>query len=153
MTVSAILAVLFWLLVDKSARSELLRLITADGAGRKSAQVNWIVAAFVVSFLLLIVLEPEARVFLMFIDAVGVDFFVLLLVCQLQSHVCLVRDSFVLPILRRLKTCAPFPMDLPTARVIKEFPYLSACAVFGIAVSASFILVMCLPFAIGLAAS
>lgn len=153
LTVPALLAALIWLSISKSARSELLSLITVDSSGRKSVRVNWAVAAAVVSLLLLIVMEPESRVFLMFIDAVGLDFFVLLLLCQLQSNVWLVRDGLVLPILRRLKNSAPFPMDLPTTKVIKEFPYLSACAVFGIVMSASFILVMRLPFAIGLAVS
>lgn len=153
MTVPALLAAFIWLSISKSARSELLRLITADSSGRKSVRVNWAVAAAVVSLLLLIVMEPESRVFLMFIDAVGLDFFVLLLVCQFQSHVCLVQDIIVMPIVRRLKRCAPFPMDLPTARVIRAYPYLSACAMFGIVMSACFILAMCLPFAIGLAVS
>jgi hypothetical protein len=153
MTVPALLAVLIWLLISKSARAELIRLLLSDGSGRKSVRVNWVVAAAVVSFLLLIVMEPESRVFLMFIDAVGLDFFVLLLVCQLESNVCLIRDSIVMPILLRLKRCAPFPMDLPTSRVIRDYPYLSACAIFGIVMSASFILAMCLPFAIGLAVS
>lgn len=71
MTVPALLAVLCLLLISKSARSEVLRLLTADASGRKSVQVNWAVAACVVSFLLLVVLEPEARVFLMFIDTIG----------------------------------------------------------------------------------
>jgi len=149
----ALFAAIIWLSISKSASSELLRLITADSSGRKSVRVNWALAAVVVSLLLLIVMEPESRVFLMFIDAVGLDFFVLLLLCQLQSNVCLVRDSIVMPVLRRVNPCAPFPMDLPTARVIRDYPYLSACAMFGIVMSASFILAMCLPFSIGLAVS
>lgn len=153
MTVSALLAALILLSISKTARSGLLRLITADSSGRKSVRVNWAVAAAMVSLLLLIVMEPESRVFLMFIDAVGLDFFVLLLLCQLQSNVCLAGDRIVMPILRRLKKCAPFPMDLPTARVIRDYPYLSACGMFGIVMSASFMFAMCLPFAIGVALS
>lgn len=152
-TVPAMLAVIFWLLVSKSARSEILRLLTFDRSGREAVRINWAVAALVVSMLLLVAMEPEARVFLMFIDAVGLDFFLLLLACQLRTNVWLIRDRFVMLILRRLKNCAPFPMDLPTPRVIREFPYLSACAMFGVVVSAGFILAICLPFAFGLTVS
>lgn len=87
----------------------------------------------------------------MFIDAVGMDFFFLMLACQFRANVWLIRDSVVSPIWRRLMMWAPFPMDLPTRRVMKDYPYLSGCASAGIMMSVSFLLVMAVPFTLGLA--
>jgi hypothetical protein len=143
--------VLFWLLTSESARAELLRPLSADRSGYRPARVNWAMVALLVSFLLLVTMEPEARIFWMFIDAVGMDFFLLLLACQFRANVWFMRDSVVIPIWRRLKIGAPFPMDLPTRRTMKDFPYLSGCAMAGMMVSVTFLLVMSVPFDLGLA--
>jgi hypothetical protein len=150
MNLATTVAAIFWLLASESAREELLRLLSVGSSGCKSARVNWAMVALLMSFILLITMEPEARVFWMFIDAVGVDFFFLMLACQFRTNVWLIRDSVVNPIWRRLEIWAPFPMDLPTRRVMRDYPYLSGCAIAGIMMSAGFLLVMAVPLALGL---
>jgi hypothetical protein len=86
----------------------------------------------------------------MFIDAVGMDFFFLMLACQFRANVWLIRDGVVNPIWRRLEIWAPFPMDLPTRRVMRDYPYLSGCAIAGIMMSVGFLIVMAVPLALGL---
>jgi len=151
MNLVATLAVTFWLSVSESAKAELLRLLNAGGSGNKCTRVNWAMIALLVSFILLLTMAPEARVFWMFIDAVGMDFFLLMLACQFRANVWLIRNNAVNPIWRRLKNWAPFPMDLPTRRVVRDYPYLSGCAIAGILMSVSFLLVMAVPCALGLA--
>jgi hypothetical protein len=151
MHLAVTVAATFWLLVSESARAELLRLLGAGRSGYKFARVNWAMVALLVSFILLVTMEPEARVFWMFIDAVGMDFFLLMLACQFRANVWLIRDSVVNLIWRRFKNWAPFPIDPPTRRVIRDYPYLSGCAIAGIMMSIGFLLVMAVPFALGLA--
>src|SRR5580692_943526 len=137
---AATLAATFWLLVSNSARSELLRLLSTNRSGYKSAQIDWAMVALLVSFILLVTMEPEARVFWMFIDAVGMDFFLLLLACQFRANVWVIRDIIVNRIWRRFRSWAPFPMDLPTRQVVRDYPYLSSCATAGILMSIGFLL-------------
>jgi hypothetical protein len=148
---AATLAATFWLLVSNSARSELLRLLSTNRSGYKSAQIDWAMVALLVSFILLVTMEPEARVFWMFIDAVGMDFFLLMLACQFRTNVWLIRDSVVDPLWRRFRNWAPFPMDLPTRRVMRAYHYLSGCAIAGIMMSVSFLIVFAVPFVLGMA--
>ena len=117
-----------------------MRLFYVGRSTSNSRQVHWPLVALLVAFLLLLAIEPETRVFLMFIDAVGLDFFLLLLGCQFRDCSWILRDRALNPVWRRLNTWGPFPMDCPTRQVMTEFPYLSACAVVGLVVSVSFLL-------------
>ncbi len=123
------------LCMSKSGRSALLRLLDFNASSSKARQVNWPLVALLVGYLAMVTIHPEARIFLMFLDAVGVDFFLLLLACQGRANFWLLRDHGLIPLWRYLKMFAPFPMNLPTRNVIREFPYLSATAVAGMSVS------------------
>ena len=144
-------AATFWLLVSESARAGLLRLLSAGRSGHQSARINLAMVALLVSFVLLVTMEPEARAFWMFIDAVGMDFLLLMLACQFRGNIWFLRDRVIKPTLRRLKIWAPFPMDLPTPPVMRDYPYLSGCAIAGILMSVGFLLVMAVPLTLGLA--
>lgn len=63
MNLAATVAATFWLSVSESARAELLRLLDARRFGNRSVRVNWAMVAVLVSFVLLVTMEPEARVF------------------------------------------------------------------------------------------
>jgi hypothetical protein len=137
-----LIASLLLLTLSDAARAQLLHLLT--GGASTGSRTNWPLAALLVTCLLFMTVNPEARVFLMFVDAVGVDFFVLLLTLQLRAWTGLCWDVALIPTVRHLKRLAPFPMQLPTVDVLKDFPDHAACAVVGSAFSAVFLLTVAL---------
>jgi len=141
MILSVIFASAILLILGRAAGLDLVRLLGVGQSRGRAARVNWLVAGLFITLMMLAATAPEARIFLMFIDSVGLDFFLLLLACQFRELPWILRDHVLAPGWRELMGWMPFPLDLPTRQVVKEFPYLSGCALFGIVVSVSFALV------------
>jgi hypothetical protein len=141
MMLSLIVAIAILLIIGRSARADLALILGVGKLPSRAARVNWMLVGLCITLMLLVVIAPEARIFLLFIDAVGLDFFLLLLACQFRELSWILRDNVLAPVWRGLMGWVPFPLDLPTPQVVREFPYLSGCALFGVVASVSFALI------------
>ena len=69
---------------------------------------------------LFIAIEPEARIFLMFLDSVGVDLFVTLCVLYLRHNLVLVAAILLVPILKWTYRWGPVPGFWPSRLVVRS---------------------------------
>jgi hypothetical protein len=85
--------------------------------------------AVVVLVALLVALDPEVRVFLVFVDAVGVDVFLLLLLFQGREILHWLNIIVRVRAVRFLDTRGWYPMPLPHPELLKQHPWWSMYAV------------------------
>jgi hypothetical protein len=145
MVLSTVLAIAIGLVFSRTSRSQLSRLLDFSAWRSNSRGVNAPLVSLLIVIALLVTVQPEARVFLMFLDAVGLDFFLLLLTLQGRNYLCIIRGQVITPMWRKLRASGPAPLDylvFPTLNVMKAFPFLSACSVVAIGISVGFILVL-----------
>jgi hypothetical protein len=82
-----------------------------------------------VLLLLLITLEPETRAFLMVVDWIGADVFLLLLFFQGREMLVWSGRALWQPALRFLEVWSWFPMPLPSFALLRRHPLWSIFAV------------------------
>jgi hypothetical protein len=78
---------------------------------------------------LLVTLDPEVRVFLVFVDAVGVDVFLMLLLFQGRELLDWLNVVARVHAVRLLETRGWYPMPLPHPALFKQHPWWSLYAV------------------------
>jgi hypothetical protein len=82
----------------------------------------------VVLVALIFSLDPEVRVFLFFVDAVGVDIFLMLLLFQGREILHWLNVATRFPVIRVLETRGWYPMPLPHRALLKQHPWWSLYA-------------------------
>jgi hypothetical protein len=126
LTLSALLIVL--LLWGEFALDPINRLLgigprVTDG---RSATIR--VLALLVVVALVLVLDPEVRLLLLFVDAVGVDFVLLLLAIQGRALFSLLLGSVIMPLIHYLATLGPYPLPLPSRWLLTQHPFWAVYA-------------------------
>jgi len=69
---------------------------------------------------LFVAIDPEARIFLMFLDSVGIDLFVTLCVLFLRHNLVLIAAILLIPILKWTYRWGPVPGFWPSRLVIRS---------------------------------
>lgn len=77
---------------------------------------------------LIFALDPEVRAFLVFMDAVGVDIFLMLLLIQGKEILQWVSIATYVPAIRFLETWSWYPMPIPPRALFKQHPLWSLYA-------------------------
>src|SRR3984885_838299 len=119
-----ILLVLAYMLVlvqnDQGMVVRLLSLVGIKGRLTRSEGTFVFILGALVILALFVPVEPEARIFLMFLDSVGVDLFITLCVLYLRHNLVLVAAILLVPILKRAYRWGPVPGFWPSKLVIKS---------------------------------
>jgi hypothetical protein len=76
-----------------------------------------------------LVIDPEVRLFLTFVDAVGIDFFLLLLTIQGRALFALLFGGVIMPVTDYLTTLGPYPLPLPSRWFVTQHPIWAAYAI------------------------
>ncbi len=84
--------------------------------------------ALLVVVALIFALDPEVRAFLIFVDMVGVDVFLMLLFLQGQEVLRWVIVEIRAPAVRSLERWSWFPMPIPHRELFKQHPFWSLYA-------------------------
>jgi len=69
---------------------------------------------------LFVAIEPEARIFLMFLDSLGVDLFVTFCVLFLRHNLVLIAAILLIPLLKWTYRLGPVPGFWPSRLVIRS---------------------------------
>jgi len=120
-----IVAVLLW---SESARDPLYRLFGVWAGHRLDRTTTVKVLGLLVLVALIITLDPEVRVLLLFIDSVGVDIYLLLLAFQGRAYFWLFYGTVMLPAARHLSDLGPYPLPLPSRWFFSQHPFWAAYA-------------------------
>lgn len=126
-TLSALLIVLlFW---GKSAREPVIEFlgIGSGVASGRSATIR--VLAVVVALALVLATDPEFRLLIMFVDAIGVDFFLLLLVVQGRALFTLLLGGVIIPLIQYMSSLGPYPLPPPSRWFLAQHPFWAVYAV------------------------
>jgi hypothetical protein len=123
----AIALILAWTASSRHARERLLCLVGGDDCGSSSQPANNRVVAFFLFLALLTVLNPEIRALLLFIDAVGVDVFLLLVLLQVQTGFASIH-ALAHSLWRRMCRWGPLPFHWPTLTTFRRHPAIAICA-------------------------
>ena len=84
--------------------------------------------ALLVMVVLLFALDPEVRAVLVFVDMIGVDIFLMLLLFQGREILQWVSIAMCMPAMRFLETWSWYPMPLPSGILFKQHPWWSLYA-------------------------
>ena len=117
-----ILVALLW---GESTLTPLKQLLSMRSPGR---QVTAGVFGLLVLLALVIALDPEIRILLLLLDAIGVDVFLLLLTFQGREYLQWLSAAVIVPTAQRLSMWGPYPMPLPTRWLVTQHPFWSAYA-------------------------
>jgi hypothetical protein len=101
----------------------LLQLLSLVGIKRRltrSESTFVLILGGLVVLALFVAIEPEARIFLMFLDSVGVDLFVTVCVLYLRHNLVLVAAILLIPILKWTYRWGPVPGFWPSKLVIRS---------------------------------
>jgi hypothetical protein len=119
-----ILLVLAYMLVlvqnDQGMLVQLLSLVGIKRRLTRSENTFALIVGGLVVLALFIAIEPEARIFLMFLDSVGIDLFVTLCVLFFRHNLVLVAAILLIPILKWTYRWGPVPGFWPTRLVIRS---------------------------------
>ena len=118
-----LLVLAYMLVLVQSDQSMVVRLLCLVGINRRltRSESTFVLALGVLVVLALFVaIEPEARLFLMFLDSVGVDLFVTLCVLFLRHNLVLVAAISLIPILKWTYRWGPVPGFWPSRLVIRS---------------------------------
>ena len=121
-----LMAALLW---GKTAQEAVNRFLgigprVSDGRG---ATIR--ILALLVLIALVLVIDPEIRLFLAFIDAVGVDFFLLLLALQGRDLFALLHGTVISPAVHYLAALGPYPLPLPGRWFFTQHPFWAVYSV------------------------
>jgi hypothetical protein len=130
-TVVLSITLVLWLHADEDLRE---RSLVALGLSRKQAisplpKDNSRLVAALVFIALLVVINPEARLLLLFIDGVGIDVFLMLVLFQLRDIITWAHRTCVPTLRRMLLNWGPIPFSVPTPVLFRRHPVLSVCSV------------------------
>jgi hypothetical protein len=114
------IALVLWGEPARASLSELLGIASWEGAGRRTA--------FQALGLLLLIgltlsVDPEIRGFLLFVNDMGLDIFLLLLTIQGRGYLLLLNEAVVLPTARSLANWGWYPVVLPSRWLLREHPF------------------------------
>jgi hypothetical protein len=101
----------------------LVRLLSLVGIKRRltrSESTFALIVGGLVVLALFVAIEPEARIFLMFLDSVGVDLFVTVCVLYLRHNLVLAVAILLIPILKWTYRWGPVPGFWPSRLVIRS---------------------------------
>lgn len=99
------------------------RLLSLVGINRRLSQSEStfiLILGGLVVLALFVAIEPETRIFLMFLDSVGIDLFVTFCVLFLRHNLVLVAAILLIPILRWTYRWGPVPGFWPSRLVIRS---------------------------------
>jgi hypothetical protein len=77
---------------------------------------------------LLVVFNPEVRALLLFIDAIGIDVLLLLILFQLQMSAAFIRREWIANAWRSLCNWGPIPFQAPTWQTLRRSPVIAVYA-------------------------
>jgi hypothetical protein len=90
------------------------------GRMNRSERAFVIIAGALVIWLLFVTLNPEARLFLMFIDSFGADLFATLCILYVRDHLSLCIALLIIPILKGIYRWGPVPGFWPSKIILKS---------------------------------
>jgi hypothetical protein len=111
------------LVLVQNDQGMVLRLLSLAGIKRRltrSESTFVLILGGLVVLALFVAIEPETRIFLMFLDSVGVDLFVTLCVLFLRHNLVLVAAVLLIPILKWTYRWGPVPGFWPSRFVIRS---------------------------------
>jgi hypothetical protein len=118
-----LLVLAYMLVLVQNDQSMVVRLLSLVGINRRltrSESTFVLILGGLAVLALFIAMEPEARIFLMFLDSVGVDLFVTVCVLYLRHNLVLVAAILLIPILRWTYRWGPVPGFWPSRLVIRS---------------------------------
>ncbi len=129
MSLPSLCAFLIVLLIwGDPARIALNRIMGIGPAVNDRRGVTIKVLALLVVIALVLVIDPEIRLLLLFVDAIGVDFFLLLLAIQGRELFSLVNGTVIMPAAHYLAALGPYPLPLPSRWFFTHHPFWAAYA-------------------------
>ena len=105
---------------DQGMQLRLLSLVGIKRRLTRSESTFVLILGALVILALFVAIEPETRIFLMFLDSVGVDLFVTMCVLYLRHNLVLVAAILLIPMLKRAYRWGPVPGFWPSRLVIKS---------------------------------
>jgi len=105
---------------DRGVLVQLLSLVGIKRPLTRSESTFVLILGGLVILALFVAIEPETRIFLMFLDSVGVDLFVTMCVLYMRHNLALVAAILLIPILKRAYRWGPVPGFWPSRLVIKS---------------------------------
>jgi hypothetical protein len=117
------LVLAYMLVLVRNDQSMVVRLLSLVGINRRltrSESTFVLILGVLVVLALFVAIDPEARIFLMFLDSVGVDLFVTLCVLFLRHNLVLVAAILLIPILKWTYRWGPVPGFWPSRLVIRS---------------------------------
>jgi hypothetical protein len=118
-----LLVLAYMLVLVQNDQSMVVRLLSLVGINRRltrSESTFVLILGGLAVLALFIAMEPEARIFLMFLDSVGVDLFVTVCVLYLRHNLVLVAAILLIPILKWTYRWGPVPGFWPSRLVIRS---------------------------------
>ena len=118
-----LLVLAYMLVLLQNDRGMVVRLLTLVGINRRltrSESTFILILGGLVVLALFVATEPETRIFLMFLDSVGVDLFVTVCVLYLRHNLVLVAAILLIPILKWTYRWGPVPGFWPSKLVIRS---------------------------------
>jgi hypothetical protein len=118
-----LLVLAYMLVLVQNDRGMVVRLLFLVGINRRlsrSESTFILILGGLVVLALFVAIEPETRIFLMFLDSVGIDLFVTFCVLFLRHNLVLVAAILLIPILKWAYRWGPVPGFWPTRFVIRS---------------------------------
>jgi hypothetical protein len=105
---------------DQDVLVQLLSLVGIKRRLTRSESTFVLIVGGLVLLALFVAIEPEARIFFMFLDSVGVDLFVTFCVLFLRHNLVLVAAILLIPLLKWTYRCGPVPGFWPSRLVMRS---------------------------------
>jgi len=105
---------------DQAMLEQLLSLIGIKRRLTRSESTFALIVAALVFLALFVAIDPEARIFLMFIDSFGADLFVTLCVLFFRHRLAITISILIIPILKGLYRWGPVPGFWPSKLVVRS---------------------------------
>jgi hypothetical protein len=118
-----LLLLAYMLVLVQNDQGMVVRLLSVVGINRRltrSESTFILILGGLVLLALFVAIEPETRIFLMFLDSVGVDLFITLCVLYLRHNLVLVAAILLIPILKWIYRWGPVPGFWPSRFVIRS---------------------------------
>jgi hypothetical protein len=118
-----LLVLVYMFVLVQNDQSMVVRLLSLVGINRRLTQSEntfVVILGGLVVLALFFAIEPEARIFLMFLDSVGVDLFVTMSVLFLRHNLVLIAAILLIPILKWAYRWGPVPGFWPSRLVIRS---------------------------------
>jgi len=103
--------------------------LNRDGWSIRSQTIFGFIGGVVVILALLVVINPEARLMLMFIDSIGVDLFLTMCVLYLRHNLAITSAIVGIPVLTTIYKFGLVPGFWPSRDVMRSMPAYAAYAV------------------------